>query len=161
MILCDKCELSKTRYNQVHGHGDFLARVLFIGDPPTETEDLLGKCFVGASGEIMKKMIIKSCLNDVGCYFMNCIQCRPCTRKGGEYCEPTNLQMLTCRNTIVSIISKVNPMVIVNVGDFSKKYYKSKYSIIHPMIIARTGGIASPYYQDTVLKLQKIRSIVE
>ncbi len=48
---CRKCQIGYERRNNVYGEGDPCARLMLVGEGPGETEDLLGRPFVGRAGE--------------------------------------------------------------------------------------------------------------
>ena len=54
---CRKCEIGSQRRNSVYGEGDPCASLMVIGEGPGETEDLLGRPFVGRAGQLLDKML--------------------------------------------------------------------------------------------------------
>ena len=54
---CRKCPIGFERRHNVYGEGDPCARLMVIGEGPGETEDLLGRPFVGRAGELLDKML--------------------------------------------------------------------------------------------------------
>ena len=50
---CHLCALSKSRKNVIFGAGNLKARVMFIGDSPSVSEDETGVPFTGKSGELL------------------------------------------------------------------------------------------------------------
>ena len=54
---CEKCRLCQTRTNVVLGEGDLHAPLMFIGEGPGQQEDLTGRPFVGAAGQLLDKML--------------------------------------------------------------------------------------------------------
>ena len=54
---CEKCRLCATRTNTVPGEGKPNADLMFIGEGPGRDEDLQGRPFVGASGQLLDSMI--------------------------------------------------------------------------------------------------------
>ena len=48
---CRKCEIGATRRNSVYGEGDPCAKLMVVGEGPGETEDKLGRPFVGRAGQ--------------------------------------------------------------------------------------------------------------
>lgn len=57
VFACEKCRLCQTRTNVVLGEGDLHAPLMFIGEGPGQQEDLSGRPFVGAAGQLLDKML--------------------------------------------------------------------------------------------------------
>lgn len=57
VATCEKCRLCQTRTNVVLGEGDPHAPLMFIGEGPGQQEDLSGRPFVGAAGQLLDKML--------------------------------------------------------------------------------------------------------
>jgi DNA polymerase len=55
---CRRCEIGSIRRNSVYGEGDPCAAVMVIGEGPGETEDQLGRPFVGRAGVLLEKMLL-------------------------------------------------------------------------------------------------------
>ena len=53
VFACEKCRLCQTRTNVVLGEGDLHAPLMFIGEGPGQQEDLSGRPFVGAAGQLL------------------------------------------------------------------------------------------------------------
>ena len=54
---CRRCKLAKFRRNVVWGEGPLPADVLFIGEGPGRSEDLLKRPFIGPSGALLRKAL--------------------------------------------------------------------------------------------------------
>ena len=57
VFACEKCRLCQTRTNVVLGEGDLHAPLMFIGEGPGQQEDLSGRPFVGAAGQLLDRML--------------------------------------------------------------------------------------------------------
>ena len=62
---CQLCPLGQTRTNLVFGVGNPHARVMFVGEGPGRNEDLQGEPFVGAAGQKLNSLLIRSIWPDV------------------------------------------------------------------------------------------------
>lgn len=112
---CAKCALCHSRQNVVIERGSRLAKWMFIGEGPGEQEDIQGKPFVGASGQLLQKMIGAMQLdpeNDV--YICNVVKCRPPSNR-----NPNPEEINQCKNYVFSQIQLVNPQIIVTLGRFA------------------------------------------
>lgn len=112
---CTKCELCHGRQNVVIERGSRTANWMFIGEGPGENEDLQGKPFVGAAGDLLQKMLLAmnlDSLNDV--YICNVVKCRPPYNR-----NPEDDEINACKNYLLSQIELVKPKIIVALGRFA------------------------------------------
>ena len=58
---CKRCGLCNTRREIVFGRGSLPATILFIGEAPSVTDDLLGIPFVGPAGKLLDAAIKRGC----------------------------------------------------------------------------------------------------
>ena len=54
---CQQCKLHRGRTHVVFGAGNPRAILMFIGEGPGQQEDLSGRPFVGAAGQLLDKML--------------------------------------------------------------------------------------------------------
>ena len=54
---CTRCELSRTGKNIVIDRGNPRSRIMVIGEAPGETEEKLGKAFVGRAGKLLDSIM--------------------------------------------------------------------------------------------------------
>lgn len=161
MITCSRCKLAKTRVNIVPGRGVIpFAKILCIGEGPGQSEDVLGKAFIGPSGKLLDKLLDESGIGCSNCYFTNVVLCRPCDNRQGINREPEKEEVLACIGHVTKIIEQVNPLAIVLVGKIANVYYGSKVRvpkihITHTLAILRSGGKGSPLYKDNLIKLER------
>lgn len=158
---CQNCGLSKTRRNVVVGRGDIPADVIFIGEAPGKTDDLLGEAFKGAQGKLLNA-VVTSAMQRAGislkCYFTNTVLCRPCNDKAADTRVPKLDEILSCQTNLSTIISKVKPKYFVAVGEIAAKYFLKEHrtgiKIHHPGFLLKTGGGQSPHYFSTIKTLE-------
>ncbi|VVS90873.1 consensus disorder prediction [Desulfoluna spongiiphila] len=79
---CTRCGLFRGRTQIVFGTGNPRARVMFIGDMPLADEDREGVPFLGASGELLNKMIGAMGLSRGDVYLSNLLKCCPAPGQG-------------------------------------------------------------------------------
>ena len=77
VMACTRCPLYRTRTRHVFGSGDPEARLVFVGEAPGREEDLQGKPFVGAAGQLLTKMIEAMGLKRERVYICNVLKDRP------------------------------------------------------------------------------------
>ncbi len=111
---CTKCHLSQTRTNFVFGSGSSKAELMLIGEAPGREEDLQGKPFVGAAGQLLDKMLaaIKFSREDV--FIANILKCRP-----PENRDPRPEEIETCKVHLLEQIKLIHPKIILALGRIS------------------------------------------
>src|SRR5688572_16606922 len=50
--VCTRCELYKCATQTVFGEGPLDAKILFVGEQPSDQEDLAGRPFIGPAGKL-------------------------------------------------------------------------------------------------------------
>lgn len=114
---CTKCKLCTGRKNVVIERGSRKARWLFVGEGPGEQEDIQGKPFVGASGQLLNKMIQAMKLNpETDVYICNVVKCRPPYNRNPE---PDEIE--ACKSYLFSQINLVQPDIIITLGRFASQ----------------------------------------
>ncbi|MDD3265635.1 MAG: uracil-DNA glycosylase [Burkholderiales bacterium] len=112
---CHDCDLCHDRKNVVIERGSRNAKWMFIGEAPGEQEDIQGKPFVGASGQLLDKMIRAMKLNpETDVYIANIIKCRPPQNR-----NPVTQEIELCKNYILNQIELIQPKVIILLGRFA------------------------------------------
>jgi DNA polymerase len=108
---CKQCTLCHSRTQTVFGEGDPNARLMFIGEGPGQTEDEMGRPFVGRAGELLNKMIAAMKLRRQQVYIANVVKCRP-----PENRTPTPAEALACFSFLRRQVLTIAPAVIVTLG---------------------------------------------
>ena len=138
-MLCQKCELAKTRTNVVFGVGNPKATVLFIGEGPGENEDLQGEPFVGRGGQLLDKMLDAVDLSrKENIYITNIVKCRPPKNR-----DPQPEEQESCINWLRAQTKLIAPKIIVCLGRISaQKLIKQDFRVTveHGMWFEK-GGI--------------------
>lgn len=111
---CTKCQLSKTRTNFVFGDGDPTADLVFVGEAPGHDEDLQGKPFVGAAGQLLTKIIEAIKLDRSQVYICNILKCRP---PGNRNPAPQEIEL--CEPYLIKQLELIKPKVICALGTFA------------------------------------------
>src|SRR5262249_24791748 len=71
---CRKCRLCEQRTQSVFGEGNPDAQIMFIGEGPGQTEDEMGRPFVGRAGEMLNKWIAAMGLKREQVYIANIVK---------------------------------------------------------------------------------------
>jgi DNA polymerase len=122
---CRACEIGSTRRNSVFGEGDACARLLVIGEGPGETEDQLGRPFVGRAGQLLDKMLLAIGLRRDDVFIANTVKCRPTFDDGVRLRNrpPDPVEMANCRPYLDEQIEILAPSVILCLGAPSAKSF--------------------------------------
>ncbi|MDP3702771.1 MAG: uracil-DNA glycosylase [Candidatus Omnitrophota bacterium] len=113
---CRRCPLYRTRTHAVVSDGTPEARLMFIGEAPGRDEDLQGKPFVGAAGQLLTKMIQAMGLRREDVYICNVLKDRP---PGNRTPEPDEVE--ACLPFLREQIAIVRPSVICVLGAVAAK----------------------------------------
>ena len=116
VLLCTKCELSKTRKNVVFGSGSPDARLMFIGEAPGEEEDNQALPFVGRAGQLLTKIIEAMGLKREDVYIANILKCRPPNNRA-----PLLPEILACEANVKKQVEMIRPRVICTLGKFASQ----------------------------------------
>jgi DNA polymerase len=115
---CRKCTIGYERRNNVYGEGDPCARLMVVGEGPGETEDELGRPFVGRAGQLLDRMLAAIALPRADVYICNTVKCRPTAPglNGPRNRAPEPQEMESCRPFLDEQIEIVAPKVILALG---------------------------------------------
>lgn len=150
---CDACPLHKVRRRIVLGKGKLPCDVLFIGEAPGTSEDVLGKPFTGPAGKLLDEMLEEVVVQsgdftDLRFAYTNLIGCVPKEEKGkGKVREPDKKWIQECYPRLNDFVELARPKLIVCVGKMVSKSVSTLFleheamSIIHPAVILRADVI--------------------
>ncbi len=123
VAACTACSLSASRTQTVFGVGHPQAQWLVVGEAPGEDEDAQGEPFVGASGQLLDRMLAalqltRSSEGDVPpaqrVYIANTLKCRPPRNR-----NPGAEEMAQCEPYLVRQIELLRPRIILAMGKFA------------------------------------------
>ena len=107
----DGCALKATASRTVFGVGNAGAKLMLIGEAPGAEEDRQGIPFVGASGQLLDRMLAAIGLARDEVYITNTLYWRPPGNR-----TPTPAEAMTCLPFLLRQIELVGPQVLVLVG---------------------------------------------
>jgi uracil-DNA glycosylase len=115
------CALKFTATNTVFSDGHPDAHVMFIGEAPGVEEDRQGKPFVGASGQLLDRMLAAIGLSRAGhgaegAYISNILFWRPPGNR-----SPTTAEIAACLPFIQRHIELARPKILVYLGGTAAK----------------------------------------
>jgi DNA polymerase len=111
ILVCTDCPLHLKRIQAVPGTGPAGARIMAVGEGPGETEDRLGRPFVGAAGNVLTKLLESIGLRREDIYITNVVKCRPPGNR-----DPEPAEMEACSHFLDAQIEIIRPDVILILG---------------------------------------------
>jgi uracil-DNA glycosylase len=123
VAACRQCALCDSRTQTVFGIGHPNAQWLVVGEAPGEQEDATGEPFVGASGQLLDRMLAalrltRSADGDLPdaqrVYIANTLKCRPPRNR-----NPTPEEMQRCEPYLMRQIELLKPRIILAMGKFA------------------------------------------
>lgn len=167
---CRRCNLSGRRRNLVFGAGNTDARLVFVGEAPGHEEDMQGQPFVGASGQLLTKMIQAMGLGRDDVYICNILKCRPTGNR-----NPLPEEILACMPFLKRQLDVIKPEVICTLGGFATQALLEKTEgitrlrgyfhdyagvklmpVFHPAYLLRNAGKKREAWED----LQKVMAVL-
>lgn len=107
---------------KVFAKGVIPCEVLFIGEAPGESEEVLGKPFVGPAGKLLDYMISQALPEGVRMAFTNLTLCIPRTEEGGKAGAPPDEAIRSCQPRLQEFIDMAEPRLVVCVGKLSADF---------------------------------------
>ncbi len=156
---CNKCDLFHSREKGVPGEGPPDVEIMFIGEGPGFHENMQGRPFVGAAGELLVELLGKIGLKREDVFITNVVKCRPPGNR-----DPQPGELSACSSYLERQIQLINPSVIVTLGRFSMARFipNAKISQIHGQAIQTKGMLVVPFYHPAAaLHRPSLRSVVE
>lgn len=174
---CSRCKLHEFKKNYVPGEGSVEPDIMFIGEGPGETEDNLGRPFVGKAGQLLDKLIERMGYTRESVFIGNILKCRPPDNR-----DPLPDEVAACKPFLERQLEILKPKVIVCLGKVAlnnlldrslsimkergKTFYFKGIPVIptyHPAYILRqkTKESTSKAKWDTWKDMQKVLEIVK
>jgi uracil-DNA glycosylase family 4 len=128
---CQQCELHRVRHKLVLARGRVPCDVLFIGEAPGASEDVLGLPFVGPAGHMLDYIIERSIgehnelrkekgLPGLRVAMTNLVCCIP--RILGEKGAPEPVHIYSCAPRLQEFVEIAHPRLVVCVGSMSTEW---------------------------------------
>lgn len=132
---CTQCELHEHRKRVVLARGDIPADIVFTGEAPGQSEDVLGRPFVGPAGKLLDYIVKEAMPLEYadGEYnpptgpkyttaFTNLVACIPLDEDHIKTAEPSRDCIKACELRLVEFVRLCQPKLIVLVGALAKKH---------------------------------------
>jgi uracil-DNA glycosylase family 4 len=156
---CKNCDLYHSREKGVPGEGPFDADIMLIGEGPGFHENMQGRPFVGAAGELLVELLDSIGLTRDQVFITNVVKCRPPSNR-----DPSPEELQACSPYLDKQIQVINPKVIVTLGRFSMAKFlpQAKISEIHGKPFKVKGKLIVPFFHPAAaLHRPSLRATVE
>lgn len=110
------CPLRETATRLVFSDGNPQAKIMLLGEAPGADEDRQGKPFVGASGQLLDRMLEWIGLDRSQVFISNVIYWRPPGNR-----SPTEAELAACWPFCARTISLIQPALLLLVGGIAAK----------------------------------------
>lgn len=142
---CQRCPIAKIRTNVCLYRGDLPCEVLFLGEAPGESEDLMGFPFVGPAGKLFDQLVEQAQIQAdyLPAYGVsNIMGCFPNTDR--QIRKPTDQEAAACRPRLDEIIKLANPRLVITLGQIAKRNIPLLtvpiVNLVHPAAFLRDKG---------------------
>lgn len=163
VAACQRCpQLACSRRSTVFGEGSADAKICFFGEAPGQEEDATGRPFVGASGQLLTRMIEACTLKRENVYILNTLKCRPPNNRTPDPTERENCrpffeeQLRVIRPDYIVCLGLVAAQTLLStplsVGRLRKQFYRYHGSKVvvtyHPSYLLRTPAAKAEAWAD-------------
>ena len=143
-INCTRCPLHSGRSRVVLARGKVPCDVLFLGEAPGLSEDVIGQPFVGPAGHLLDKIIEQAIDGRLDYCLTNLVACLPRGDDGDKTKEPPEDAIEACAPRLIEFVELCRPKLIVLVGKLARKHIPWELvekrlwvEIVHPAAILR------------------------
>jgi len=148
---CKACPLHSKRSNVVLWRGHLPAKVIFIGEAPGESEDVLGVPFVGPAGQVLDEIIAEAygeidpkLAKRLPFAMTNAVACKPVEDAGhtaGMTRRPKAAEVKGCSARLNAFLKISDPAIVFLVGKVAAAAQRSlevpAVHIVHPAALLR------------------------
>src|SRR5436190_23982588 len=115
---CTACDLYRTGTQTVFGEGLCEARAIFLGEQPGDSEDKIGRPFVGPAGKLLDRALEEAGIDRKLVYVTNVVKHFKWTPRGKRrlHEKPNAREIAACRPWLEAEIAVVKPRVLVLLG---------------------------------------------
>lgn len=168
---CSRCQLRSGCQGVVFGEGNPFSPIMFVGEGPGQTEDELGRPFVGKAGQLLDKILQAAGLPRESVYITNIVKCRPPGNR-----TPTPDEMQTCLPWLREQFLILRPKFIIllglaathgilgpehRMGKCHGQWFERKdvrfMPTYHPAAVLRNPNLRRPVWEDFQLISKSVK----
>ena len=115
---CTACPLHETGTQTVFGEGLAEARAVFLGEQPGDSEDKLGRPFVGPAGKLLDRALLEAGIDRKLVYVTNAVKHFKWIARGKRrlHEKPNAREIAACRPWLEAELAVLEPEVLVCLG---------------------------------------------
>jgi DNA polymerase len=115
---CRGCDLYKYATQTVFGEGPASARLMLVGEEPGDSEDLVGRPFVGPAGKLLHRAMEGAGIDPRAVYVTNAVKHFKFVERGKRriHQKPKIVEVRACKPRLQSEVAVVKPTLVVALG---------------------------------------------
>lgn len=172
---CMRCGLGQERIHVVFGEGNPKSPLVLVGEGPGETEDKLGRPFVGRAGQLLDECLHACGIARRHVFITNVVRCRPTLIEDGRRRNrpPVAEEIQACVGAwLEPTLAAIDPLVILCLGApsantlihkgfrmtqergqfFETRYARYAIAALHPAYILRQQGDAFDQCRELLIQ---------
>ncbi len=135
---CQRCSLCERRKKVVLARGKIPCDILFIGEAPGHSENVIGTPFIGPAGKLMQRIMDRALDGQHDYALTNLVACIPLEKNSNKLQEPPEECIEACEERLQEFMDIAVPDVVIAVGGLAEKHIVSADdSIVHPAAMTR------------------------
>lgn len=142
---CTACSSCQRRRNVVMYRGSIPCDVMFVGEAPGSSEDVIGQPFVGQAGKLLDEIIRRAVEGEFRIGLTNLVACIPLDENSSKFGEPPEESIKACADRLRETVVIARPKLLVTVGKLAEKWVPKmlkppvkSVTITHPAAILRS-----------------------
>lgn len=172
---CMRCGLGQERTHVVFGEGNPNSPLVLVGEGPGETEDKLGRPFVGRAGQLLDECLHACGIARRHVFITNVVRCRPTLIEDGRRRNrpPAAEEIQACAGAwLEPTLAAIDPLVILCLGApsantlihkgfrmtqergqfFETRHARYAIAALHPAYILRQQGEAFDQCRELLIQ---------
>lgn len=110
------------RAKVVLARGDVPADILFVGEAPGGSEQVVGQPFVGPAGHLLDQITRRAVPTNLSLCYTNLVCCIPWGENGAKVAEPPAEAIKACAPRLKEFVRIVQPRLVVLVGQLAGRH---------------------------------------
>lgn len=148
IMNCTNCNLRENTKIPCWDNGNYLSKVVFIGEAPGVNEALQGLPFVGKAGQYLNRCLLAIGLDRKDIFITNTCMCRPVEKATNKDRAPTLSEINTCSPYLIKQLELIKPKLLVSLGRISFQFLTNSNDGMH-----KAKGNLYSYKFDTNIKV--------
>jgi uracil-DNA glycosylase family protein len=145
---CKACPLWKAATQTVFGEGPPHAAIMFVGEQPGDSEDRVGRPFVGPAGRLFDRALAEAGMDRKRVYVTNAVKHFKYEPRGKRriHKKPADAEIAACHGWLDRELEFVAPTLVVALGATA-----ARALLGHATLIERNRGRVVPFSAQTQL----------